>query len=56
MKNEVEIAIPSSLGLSEEQIKQLAEKFKCELVDVVKNSGQTPAEVEVRPKVKNQVV
>jgi hypothetical protein len=55
--NEVEIAIPDSLGLSEEQIKQLAEKFKCELVDVVNNTGQgTPVEVEVRPKIKNQVV
>lgn len=55
--DEVEILIPDSLGLSPEQIEQLAEKFRCELVDVTKNAGQgTAIEVEVRTRVKNQVV
>jgi hypothetical protein len=55
--HEVEIVIPDSLGLSKEQLEELAEKFKCELVDVVNNTGQaTPTEIEVRPKVKNQIV
>jgi hypothetical protein len=55
--HEVEVAIPDKLGLTEEQIKQLVEKFKCELVDTVKNAGQgTPIDIEVRPKIKNEVV
>ena len=54
---EVEIAIPNTLGLSPKQIVHLAEKFRCELVDAAKKAGKaTDVEVEVRPKVKNQVV
>ena len=54
---EVEISIPHSLGLTPKQIEQLAEKFRCDLVDAAKKTGKgTDVEVEVRPKVKNQVV
>jgi hypothetical protein len=52
---EVEVAIPGSLGLSEEQLKLLREKFKSDLVDVLK-STRPDVEQEIRPKVKNQVV
>jgi hypothetical protein len=54
---EVEISIPHSLGLTPKQIEQLAEKFRCDLVDAAKKTGKgADVEVEVRPKVKNQVV
>jgi hypothetical protein len=54
---EVEISIPQTLGLTPKQIEHLAQKFRSDLVDAAKKSGKgTDVEVEVRPKVKNQVV
>jgi hypothetical protein len=54
---EVDISIPNTLGLTPKQIEHLAEKFRCDLVDAAKKAGKgTDVEVEVRPKVKNQVV
>jgi hypothetical protein len=52
---EVQVAIPESLGLTKEQLKELKKKFECDLVDVLKSS-RPDGQVEVRPKVKSQVV
>ena len=53
------VEIPSNLGLSEVQQKQLAEKFRNQLIETIsgKQADVIPtAKVEVVARVKNQVV
>ena len=57
---EIKVEIPSHLGLSEAQQKQLQEKFKNHLIDTLRG-GQgaatlPDARIEVVAKVKNEVV
>jgi len=58
--SEVKVELPSNLNLSEAQQKQLQEKFKNHLVEVLsggKGAATVPhAKIDVVAKVKNEVV
>jgi hypothetical protein len=56
---EIELRIPADLGLSAEQVQQLADKFQNELVQVVRGTqAQESAEEtpSLSPKAKSQIV
>lgn len=58
--SEVKVEIPSDLKLSEAQVKQLQDKFKHHLVEVL-SGGQAGAtghhpKIDIVAKVKNEVV